>query len=55
MKKIAFAAMMLLTSCASTYRINGHKFKVHDNSPRKYGFVLAFSIGFGEQFKKPSK
>lgn len=44
----------LLCSCASTYRLNGHKVRVHDNSPRKYGFVLAIGFGLGEQFKRPS-
>ena len=54
-KTLLLLACLLFSSCASTYRIEGHKVKVHDNSPRKYGFVLAVGFGLGEQFRKPSK
>jgi len=66
MVKKLIIILLLCSSCASTYKFTRYersetdslkviKVKVYDNSPRKYGFVLAIGVGIGEQFKQPSK
>lgn len=55
MKKIILLLCLIMCSCASTYKINGKTYRVHDNNPRPAGFIIAIGFGLGEQIRDPKR